>query len=404
MRRVVHWSVVVLCVIVDAAQARAQEPETRAEILRREREEKAQDLKPPEPSGMEKWLLKLEDGRLFERILNPAEGLYPKVGNITPGSGFAGGPAYRHPRLIGPVDFSAIAAVSTLAYWKVESRLRVPDLAGGRLALDGYGQWSDYPTEQFYGIGPDSLRLREARYGLANIVYGGMATLTPRPWLIFTGTAEHMAPELDESPEDQPIGNRYLPSEAPGLGAPPSTFMRYGGTAEVNYREPRGNPRRGGRYAMSVQRFDDRLDGVYSFDRLEVDLQQYLPIYKDRRVLAFRAAASFSGNGTVPFYLQRTLGGPDDLRGFRRFRFRDDNVLLLQAEYRWEIFTAMDGAIFYDTGSVAPRASDLSLDRLDHDYGIGFRFGTKNGVFLRVEGAFGSRDGKHFIVRWGHVF
>jgi len=45
MRCVVHWSVVVLCVIVDAAQARAQEPETRAEILRREREEKAQDLK-----------------------------------------------------------------------------------------------------------------------------------------------------------------------------------------------------------------------------------------------------------------------------------------------------------------------------------------------------------------------
>jgi hypothetical protein len=28
----------------------------------------------------------------------------------------------------------------------------------------------------------------------------------------------------------------------------------------------------------------------------------------------------------VPFYVQPTLGGPDDLRGFRRFRFRDDNA------------------------------------------------------------------------------
>jgi outer membrane protein assembly factor BamA len=106
----------------------------------------------------------------------------------------------------------------------------------------------------------------------------------------------------------------------------------------------------------------------------------------------------------VPFYYQRTLGGPDDLRGFRQFRFRDRNQLLLQAEYRWEIFTAVDGALFYDTGKVASRVEDLNFQDLESDYGIGFRFGTANGVFLRVEGAFGSRDGKHFILRYGHVF
>jgi outer membrane protein assembly factor BamA len=106
----------------------------------------------------------------------------------------------------------------------------------------------------------------------------------------------------------------------------------------------------------------------------------------------------------VPFYLQRTLGGPDDLRGFRRSRFRDRHALLLQAEYRWEIFTAVDGALFYDAGKVASRLEDLNLRDLESDYGIGFRFGTQNGVFLRVEGAFGSSGGKHFIFRFGHVF
>ena len=106
----------------------------------------------------------------------------------------------------------------------------------------------------------------------------------------------------------------------------------------------------------------------------------------------------------MPFYLLRTLGGPDDLRGFRRFRFRDENSILLQAEYRWEIFTAVDGAIFYDAGKVASRHEDLNLEDLESDYGIGFRFGTRNGVFLRVEGAFGSSGGKHFILRFGNVF
>ena len=78
--------------------------------------------------------------------------------------------------------------------------------------------------------------------------------------------------------------------------------------------------------------------------------------------------------------------------------------VLLQAEYRWEIFTAVDGALFYDAGTLASRPSELSLGNLDTDYGIGFRFGTKNGVFLRIEAAFGSREGKHFILRYGHVF
>ena len=138
-----------------------------------------------------------------------------------------------------------------------------------------------------------------------------------------------------------------------------------------------------------------------------MDLQQYIPLLRDRRVLALHALVSTSEADTgaeVPFYLQRTLGGPDDLRGFKYLRFRDRNLLLLQAEYRWEIFTAMDGAIFYDAGKVAARREDLDLNDLESDYGIGFRFGTVNGVFLRVEGAFGSSAGAHFILRFGHVF
>ena len=106
----------------------------------------------------------------------------------------------------------------------------------------------------------------------------------------------------------------------------------------------------------------------------------------------------------VPFYFQPTLGGPDDLRGFRHFRFRDRNILLFQAEYRWEIFTAVDGALFYDIGKVAPRREDFHLSDFERDFGIGFRFGTMNGVFLRIEGAFGSSAGAHFIMRFGHVF
>ena len=184
-------------------------------------------------------------------------------------------------------------------------------------------------------------------------------------------------------------------------------FLRAEAGVEFNTRQPRGNPRQGARYALSYQRYEDQDGGQFDFDRVEIDLQQYISLYRHRRVLALRGLVSMSdavSGGDVPFYYQRTLGGPDDLRGLSRFRLRDRNLLLLQAEYRWEIFTAMDGAIFYDAGKVASRREDLDLKDLETDYGIGFRFGTRNGVFLRVEGAFGSSDGPKFIMRFGHVF
>ena len=388
--------------------AQEREPQTRAEALRIEREAKATQLRPPEPSKLEKTLLDLEAGRLFERILNPAEGLYPKFGSITAGSGFSIGPGYRTThKFRDQFDFSASAMASMKKYWIADARMLLPRLLDERLRIDAYVQSYDFPEELFFGLGPDSARSDLVKYGMRNTVVGGSAAVSPISWLTVSGGADFLNPTISATEnEDESIESRFDDSSAPGLAVQPK-FMRFESAVDVNLREPRGNPRSGGRYLFTYQRFDDLDSNAYSFQRAEVDVQQYISLLRNRRVLALRAMASVSDadeGAQVPFYYQRALGGPDDLRGFHRSRFRDKHALLLQAEYRWEIFTAMDGAIFYDAGTVAPRASDLALDGLDHDYGIGFRFGTKNGVFLRVEGAFGSREGKHFIMRWGHVF
>ena len=371
------------------ATVHAQEPQTRAESLAREREEKAQDLEPPRSGRLERALLALENDRIFERILNPPEGLYPKIGNITPGSGFAIGPGYRRPAIIGDeVHFSAFAVASVQKYWMVDTRLTMPELARGRVFADVHARRYDFPEEDFFGLGPDSRREDETFYGLRSTDFGGTAGVRVTPWLSFGSGLEYMTPRITV------------------LGDQPD-FIRSELSAEINTREPRGNPRQGLRYALAYQRFDGRDGSQFDFDRVEADVQHYISLYKRRRVLALRGFASVSdatGSGVVPFYLMRTLGGPDDLRGFRRFRFRDRNLLLLQAEYRWEIFTAMDGAIFYDAGKVAARMEDLNFSDLESDYGIGFRFGTRNGVFLRIEGAFGSSGGAHYIFRFGHVF
>ena len=393
--------------ICTPALVAAQEPQTRAEALEAEREQKSKSLEPPQTNRVEQLLLQLENRRTFERLLNPAEGLYPKLGNITSGSGFSFGPGYRRPLLFGGhVDFSAFAAASFAKYWMIEGRLLMPRLADGRLFVDVHARRSDFPEEDFFGLGPDSLRENDVTYGLFNTVVGTAVGYMPVKWFTLAGAVDSLNPSVSTDDSPDTITSVFSDADAPGLSFQPN-FVRYETSADVNYRDPRGNPRRGGRYVLAYQNYRDLDGGLYSFERVEADVQQYLPFLNDKRVIALRAFASVSDadeGSQVPFYFQRTLGGPDDLRGFRRFRFRDENQILLQAEYRWEIFTAMDGAIFYDAGKVASRLEDLDFHDLESDVGIGFRFGTKNGVFLRVEGAFGSSGGAHFIMRFGHVF
>jgi len=398
---------VAIHILMAAAAAFAQEPATRAEELARQREEKSTQLTPPSPGALERALLMLENGRLFERILNPPEGFYPKIGNITAGGGFAMGPAYRKPLFGERAAFSALAIGSVKRYWLVDARLMSENLAGGRLFADVHGRMFEYPLEDFFGLGPDSRREDAVIYGFRSSEVGAAAGVRPVPWLVVGAKLDHLTPSVGPGgSEGRSIRQVFFPSAAPGLDLQPD-FLRYEFSADVNLREPRGNPRRGGQYKIAYQWFDDRDLARYNFHRVDVDLQQYVPLVRDRRVIALRAfvsTADADAGQDVPFYYQRTLGGPDDLRGFRQFRFRDKNILLLQAEYRWEIFTAVDGALFYDTGKVASRVGDLNLKDLESDYGIGFRFGTANSVFLRVEAAFGSRDGRHFVFRFNSVF
>ena len=118
----------------------------------------------------------------------------------------------------------------------------------------------------------------------------------------------------------------------------------------------------------------------------------------------FVSTSDTSAGQTMPFYFMPTLGGNDTLRGFREYRFRGPHAILAQGEYRWEIWSGLDGALFYDAGKVADRREDLNFKDLETDYGIGFRFNTNNGIILRVDAAFGSQDGTHLHIVFGGVF
>jgi outer membrane protein assembly factor BamA len=236
----------------------------------------------------------------------------------------------------------------------------------------------------------------------------GRAGLRPWPAVLVGGALATVNLSTGDGTKDNvpPISALFDATTAPALGEDLG-YSVSSGFVEVDYRQPR-NARRGGWYRLDVSRYADRDDGEWSFTQMDLDLRQFFGFVADRRVVALRAWLSSTttaddSRGT-PFFLLPSLGGHDTLRGFRNDRFRGPHALLLQAEYRWEVWSGLDAAIFYDAGQVAARRSDFQLSRLEGDYGVGFRFNTSNGIILRVDAAFGSTDGKHLYVSLGSVF
>ena len=131
-----------------------------------------------------------------------------------------------------------------------------------------------------------------------------------------------------------------------------------------------------------------------------------MPLFNKRRVIALRAKSitTFTADGaTVPFYMQPMLGGSDDLRGYRPFRFRGDNLLLMNAEYRWEVFSGLDMAVFGDAGKVYMKKAELNLKQLESSIGFGLRFNARNQTFMRIDVGF-SHEGYQVSVKFNDLF
>jgi outer membrane protein assembly factor BamA len=379
-------------------------PQTRAETLQRAREEKQKSIAPHEPHGFERAL------NIAERRVLPAlarDGVHAKFGSLATGSGFAYGIGYRHRRLMDREGAVGIWAAGSLKrYWAVQGSFDLPSLAGGWLALRTYARHQNYPQEDFFGVGPDANRDDHSTFKIVNTILGGHAGVKATPRFTLGGGVEHVRHELG------PGRNRAVPSiealfndaTAAGLGSD-RNFLRPNVFLEYDYRQPK-NARKGGWYRLEASRFNDPT-GAFTFNRVDMDLRQYASFLAERRVLAVRLFASTSDpapGARVPFYLMPSLGGHDSLRGFRDYRFRGPHAILTQTEYRFEIWSGLDGALFYDAGKVSLQRSDLNLKDLRRAYGFGFRFNTDNGTILRIDAGFGSTDGKHLYIVFGDVF
>ena len=156
-------------------------------------------------------------------------------------------------------------------------------------------------------------------------------------------------------------------------------------------------PLRGDFFSLSF-RFYNRVSGsTFNFSILKLDLRKYFPIYA-RHVLAFQAVVE-TRIGTAPFHMLAELGGADLMRGYFKGRYRDNNLLALQAEYRFPIFWRIGMAVFGGIGQVAEQWDNFRLGDTRFSVGFGFRylFNKKEYINARADVGFGDEKTRIYM-------
>jgi hypothetical protein len=408
--------------LVVALPAAAQP--TREAIASEQRVAKSEHVRPVEQGRTERLLLKLSHDRILERLFDPRRGLFLRVGLPTEGAGFGAGPAWRVSNYSRSYTLTASTAVSVTREWIGELALQVPDLLPsvaddrffGGLSVSRAGRISN----EFWGLGLSTADADRTAFRFSQTAGAGTLGVRLTPWLNVGAAAAWLEPHIRNDRGTVPtIQEAFGESTAPGLTQQPP-FFRTEVSVDLDYRDsfpptrtaarldqlPLGGASRGGRYQVTLASYRDQELGRYSFRQTIIDLQQHVPLLHGYRVFSLRGLAVLSDASdgqVVPFYLSPTFGGIKTGRGFPSFRYRDENLLVLQAEYRYPINPLASGAIFVDTGQVAPSASMLAWSRFKTTYGTGLRLGASGAASLRLDVAFGG-DGPKFILGLGHAF
>ena len=125
----------------------------------------------------------------------------------------------------------------------------------------------------------------------------------------------------------------------------------------------------------------------FNYQRLSVDASQYFPIGKNS-VLAINGSAVLSF-GDVPFHQMPVIGGTKRLRGYYEGKYRDNNLLVLQSEFRFPLYKRFGGVVFGGLGEVTDKLSRLAFANVRYNFGGGLRFTLDKAQHINIRADYG---------------
>jgi hypothetical protein len=389
--------------------------ESRQEEWLSERRERLANNEGAKPSKLVEILSTVEN-RGFEQFISfQLEHLRVGFGKISPVSNFTPAIQYERPRLAKtPLKLRAAAAYSITGFQFYGLKLgSFRDTApydflgegfvGAPFNFDRRSQeptdrffyadlrYRDFPREYFFGIGPDSSKENRSDYGLRETAFELIGGYQFTRWMAAEIRGGYLTTTVGRANDGKVRDSQevFAEASAPGLGGEQSDYWRIDWALYLAWEGDPNVP--AAQLGLRFARFDEVDEGRFDFSRFSLDARGQVPLGSRQRSLAVRFYTSGdvvdinTPNATVPFYLMKTLGGNETLRGYQDFRFRGKNLLYMSAEYRWEATAAFELALFYDAGKVYEDRHDFGFGDLKSTWGFGIRAKSFRRVTFRID-------------------
>ena len=356
--------------------------------------------------------------RYQDIFFNEAEtiGVYP-MPNISPSSGFGGGPVFFYDNFLSPgMDLKIATNFTATSQQEAELSLEKSRWMNDRLYTNFLVRYERDPDRDFYGIGFDSDKDDRTSFSLRTIhteIDSGVNLIQTihvggklgYMWMD-NGTSEKKTyPSIEEN-----FGESEIPAFDETLSfLIPQLSLAHDSTM------PAGRPLSGGREEFTVALYHELTDKKFRLIHYDLRLSRYIHLFLGRVIAArVRVAmnSSMGGGYEVPFFLRNQLGGGDTLRGYSTGRFVDKDLALATLEYRFPVWRhpkptkthQMDGRFFVDAGRVFDDILDeFTFEDMKFSGGFGLRFSTEKNLVFRLEIAKSSEQ-LSFMFKQNTVF
>ncbi|HVJ19207.1 MAG TPA: BamA/TamA family outer membrane protein [Polyangiaceae bacterium] len=253
-------------------------------------------------------------------------------------------------------------------------------------------EYQRYP-DSFWGVGDDTPEDAEERYLRERL----RLRITPRRRItgpFYAGLNSDFMLQKGTYSDTGIFATEDVPGENGGFTS------GIGPAASYDTRDNTVSSRAGTLLQAAWVGFSEIIGSRYDFWKLQTEARQFIPVGRES-ALGFRYYGEFQ-NGDVPFYHMAMLGGDELLRGYFLGRYRDHQMIALDAEYRFPLFWRFGAVAFAGVAEVAAAPKDFDFDPLRWAVGGGLRYALskEERLNLRLDAGVGPDTfGVYFTAR-----
>lgn len=345
------------------------------------------------------------------------------IGGFEQGAGLPVGVELSTAGKIPGVELRARAITSTRHYQRLEAGLWIPKLGETQNRLDLWVGYRRRTRDNLFSHGQQSPNRPETNYATEqrsiNLVYTRQVARGIEAGAYSQLASGNAYPGSERGTDDLPIDqlfstNPASPSWLPGLHTDVRTLTA-GLFAQIDHRNNDIGLTRGyyiyARLASTDGLKHDRFSD-FGWWETELDGQTFLRLGGERNSLALRGLALLKqprGGSQIPFYDLALMGGRTLHRGYRNFRLRGNNLVVLTVEPRRTIHRrsetrGVDAFVFGDAGQIwgdnrpaAVSSRHLAAANWRYALGGGLQYRHNRTVAFRIEIAHGREDLRAFV-------